>query len=335
MLRKSEPKLTYALNSDDELVSIKTILVRGNGGRQPHFSHSKDSDCHGSYMTTLHLLAEQIIKEEKLVMAPAYKEIKSHKLVFKHVEIEQRVDRKDLQPDIVGITEDNLRWTIEIFNTHEVDEDKRAKLIESGITCLEIDVSHQTLENLRTFLLESTENRKWINNPNSDLQIATAKRKIISLIKNFIVKKHELSIPPYKKQGEFKNICIQKSTTVEESKDRLLSRVKVTSIDGTALIINIGSRFELDYLIALGECNELNINIDNLPIDTDVISSIEMEWFYNYAFEKERKARAIDDANNPKYEERPLSDCKFKCKYELYNGMCIYQKGTIKKVSAM
>ena len=57
-------------------------------------------------MTALHKLAEQIIEEEKSVMVPAYKEICQQKISFEKVEIEQRVERKDLQPDIVGITAD-------------------------------------------------------------------------------------------------------------------------------------------------------------------------------------------------------------------------------------
>jgi hypothetical protein len=77
-------------------------------------------------MSALHKLAEQIIEEEKTVMVPAYKEIDKQKLEFEKVEVEQRVERKDLQPDVVGVTSDGLRWFIEIRNTHEVDEAKRA-----------------------------------------------------------------------------------------------------------------------------------------------------------------------------------------------------------------
>ena len=177
----NEPKLTYAIDSSGKMVNIGSV-ERGlscncrcpkcneslvaklghEGGRQPHFAHRKDSNCHGSYMSALHKLAEQIIEEEKAVMAPKYKIIEKKKLEFESVEVEQRVERKDLQPDIVGVTSNGLRWFVEIRNTHEVKEDKRAKLIESNITCLEIDVREQTLENLKSFLLESAECREWI-----------------------------------------------------------------------------------------------------------------------------------------------------------------------------
>ena len=142
-----EPPLTYALDPSDKMVHISSVkrgldcrcrcskcneyleAKLGYGGRQAHFAHKKDSDCHGAYMSALHKLAEQIIEEEKAVMVPKYKEIDKQKLEFEKVEVEQRVERKDLQPDIVGVTSDGLRWFIEIRNTHEIDKAKRAKLI--------------------------------------------------------------------------------------------------------------------------------------------------------------------------------------------------------------
>lgn len=182
-----EPKLTYALDSSlSKLVYIEDVpnglacncfcpkckekLIARNGKdnvRQKHFAHRGDINCHGAVMTALHLLSEQILAEEKCVMAPAYKKISARKLVFNDVEIEQRNDRKDIQPDIVGVMEDGSRWLIEIRNTHEIDSDKRKKIEELNCVCLEIDVSEQELniDSLRAFLVDSFEKREWINNP--------------------------------------------------------------------------------------------------------------------------------------------------------------------------
>lgn len=148
-------------------------------GRKPHFAHESGSDCHGAGMTILHILAEQIIEEEKAVMAPSYKCIPPEKLHFIKVEKEERVDRPDLQPDIVGITEDGLRFHIEIKNTSKIKEIKKAKLLESNITCLEIDVSEQPQDKdkLRDFLLNSTDSREWINNPIYDKRIEEKRNK--------------------------------------------------------------------------------------------------------------------------------------------------------------
>jgi len=45
------------------------IAKLGYGGKIEHFSHQKDSDCHGAEMTLLHRLSEDILKREKNVRA--------------------------------------------------------------------------------------------------------------------------------------------------------------------------------------------------------------------------------------------------------------------------
>ncbi len=191
--------LTYALNESGKMVSIDSvetglsckcrcpkcneflIAKHGHGVHVPHFAHQGDINCHGACMSALHKLAEQIIEEEKAVMAPEYKEMKARRLSFVNTELERRVDRNDVQPDVVGVTEDGLRWHIEIRNTSEVDESKKAKLLESNLTCLEIDVRKQKLDKdqLKSFLLKSTEERAWINNPNY-VKLIEFGKKVIS-----------------------------------------------------------------------------------------------------------------------------------------------------------
>ena len=188
-------KLPYDLDSEGKLISIDKVTVSGlacncrcpkckerlearigTGKREKHFAHSKHSNCYGAYMTILHIRAEEIIEEHKTVMAPKYTSkygsVSPRMLEFVDVEVERREDRKDLQPDIVGITEDGKRWAVEILNTHEVDDKKRDKILESGITCLEIDVSSQVVEKLEDFLLHSSLCREWINNPNDEETLA-------------------------------------------------------------------------------------------------------------------------------------------------------------------
>ena len=199
-MNKHNEELSYAIDKSRNLVHINSIPTERRGkkcgcicpkckaglyaklgsgelnGRKPHFAHEPNSDCHGAGMTILHMLAEQIIAEEKVVMAPSYKCIPPEKLHFIEVEKEERVDRPDLQPDIVGITEDGQRWHIEIKNTNEIKENKKVKLLESRITCLEIDISDQIedKDKLKDFLINSTESREWINNPIYDKRIEEA-----------------------------------------------------------------------------------------------------------------------------------------------------------------
>ena len=345
-----EPKLTYALDPFQKMVHIGSV-ERGlscncrcpkcneflvaklghEGGRQAHFAHRKGSDCHGSYMSALHKLAEQIIEEEKTVMVPAYKEIDKQKLEFEKVEVEQRVERKDLQPDVVGVTSDGLRWFIEIRNTHEVDEAKRAKLIESNITCLEIDVREITLENLKSFLLESTESREWINNPNYEFQIAEAKRNIVAQVERLILESKELTIPIYA-DTDYQIINIKEVTSLSKSYDGLYVRIKVISSDDIPYVFKIGSHDIIETADdSTGhDCNELKICTDNLPHDSFItLSALDIKWTYHFNTEKEQEARIKEYKSNPQYEVRPKTDCESKCKYRPCHGKCIYLKTII------
>lgn len=347
-----EPKLTYALDSSGKMVHIGSV-ERGlscncrclkcneflvaklghEGGRQSHFAHRKGSDCHCSYMSALHKLAEQIIEEDKAVMVPTYKEIDKQKLEFEKVEVEQRVERKDLQPDIVGVTSDGLRWFIEIRNTHEVDEAKRAKLIESNITCLEIDVRDQTLENLKSFLLESTESREWINNPNYESQIAEAKRLKVSQVEKLLFDNQKFVIPEYGKY-EIQKVYFDKLSVVYKSDDGFFVRVKAYSSEGIPYIFNIGSQESLNNLIPLfqkePDFNELAINADSVYSDTTIHSCfLDTKWLYHSQSEKEHEAKIREFRSNPQYEVRPKADCYSKCKYRPFLGKCIYSKAII------
>lgn len=346
---KKEPKLTYALDKSGKMVCINNverglscncrcpkckeplIAKHGNGGRQAHFAHRKESDCQGSYMTALHRLAEQILEEEKAVMVPEYKEIGKQRLLFEKVEVEQRVERKDLQPDIVGVTEDGKRWFIEILNTHKIDEAKREKIIDSNITCLEIDVSEQKLEDLKSFLLESVDNREWINNPYYETQLADAKRESVSQVENLIVNDRKLMIPAYA-DYDSKIISLKDVIVLYKSEDGLFEIVKAVSSDGIPYIFNIINQ-EIqeiaDELRQEIECNILNIITSKFPQETEItLSALNVQWLYHYVTEKEKEEKLNEYKSNPKYKIRLLSDC-FKCEYVPVNGKCIYNKETI------
>lgn len=341
---QKEPKLTYAMNELGKMVSIESvengqrcncrcpgcngtlIAKHGTGRRQPHFAHWKCPDCPGAYMSALHKLAEQIIDEEKAVMAPAYKEMKEQKLSFTSVEREQRVERKDLQPDVVGVTADGLRWHIEIRLTHEVDEAKKSKLLESKITCLEIDVREQTLEGLKPFLLDSADNREWINNPNYDSQIAAVRRNQISKIERLFEEKQELETPACNSY-ESKKIYVNNPTVLFRSDDGLSEIIKVEASDGIPCIFHIGVLAA--QMIAEDKrknmYNVLSITTDNLPLDASVeFSGLEKKWEFHYNSEKAKVAKIIEYKKKPEYKIVSKAYCERKCEYTPINGKCIY-----------
>ena len=80
--------LTYALDAHGKMVYIEDVsnglackcrcpqcqepLIAKNGGeiREHHFAHVSGNECEGAYETAFHLLAKEIISQEKSVMVP-------------------------------------------------------------------------------------------------------------------------------------------------------------------------------------------------------------------------------------------------------------------------
>lgn len=143
-----------------------------NGGKAPHFAHVSGVECHGAQMSALHQRAQEIIKEKKAVMAPEYiknyKKIEAKSFEFVDVDLENQKEWKDIRPDIIGETADGKKWAIEIFYTNEVNKVKEEKIKNNGVACFEIDITKQSFEQLEGFLLNSCDDRRWINNPYYD-----------------------------------------------------------------------------------------------------------------------------------------------------------------------
>ena len=351
--KQIEPKLTCALDSSGTMVFIGDVVKRGlacncrcpkckelliarlghEGGRQRHFAHQRGSDCHGAYITALHMLAEQILEKEKAVMVPAYKEIDSQRLSFKDVEVEKRVERKDIQPDVVGITEDGSRWHIEIRNTHEINELKVGKIKESLITCLEIDVREQTLENLKSFLLNSTEKREWINNPNYESRIEENKRRRVSLIENYISEHKMINLPEHDGY-ESKTILINDVSVLYSSEDGLFKRIKIDASDGTCYLVNVGYHHVMDDKLlptrGMSGYYELIIYADDISLEAkNIDNGILFNWFYHCSSEESKELRLNDYRKNSDYEVKSFSCCSSECNLTLVNGKCIYMKDVI------
>lgn len=193
-----EPKLTYGLDPlTKRLIHIKDAknglacgcvcpecgdkLEAVNNGqkRTHHFRHSNGADCPYARMTALHMLAQQVLMEEKCVKLPAYKaqyyQHLAEKKYFDTVELETRFQTSNylLRPDCIGYYEECSIW-VEIFVTHLVNEEKRKLIIENDITCVEFDFSDlkdtdYTVNDIKKRLLD--ENYcQWVNAPDYDKQ---------------------------------------------------------------------------------------------------------------------------------------------------------------------
>lgn len=128
-----------------------------------HHSNQRGANLKICYMVTLFKLAEQILQTHKKVMAPSYFGIFKEKTIdFIEVKTDGRFEREDKQPDVIATTKEGEQYLIEFLFGEEVRH--RAKIDYENMTCLEVDLSKQTLESLEHFLLGSCKDRKWANN---------------------------------------------------------------------------------------------------------------------------------------------------------------------------
>lgn len=197
MKESTQHLMQYALDEKGKLVYIEDVinglacncvcpsckgrLVAKQGTEKiAHFAHYDSEECKSGYQTMIHLLAKEIIAEEKKIIVPVmrykgtikdaddfyeddfaidkgtvynigyeglqigifgkeeYKTIKLDEVV-----LEQKLG--DIIPDIIGIVGDR-KLLIEIYVTHKVDESKKTKIKDMGLSCIEIDLSHEEKE---------------------------------------------------------------------------------------------------------------------------------------------------------------------------------------------
>ncbi|WP_338359208.1 competence protein CoiA family protein [Yeosuana marina] len=222
------PKLTFALHKKqlvniDQVVSgldcncfcpnpncnSKLIARKGNI-KKHHFAHYETDECVGAFESALHLLAKEIIQTEKRIAIPEmefydseYENatiLLSEKKEVKAQSVDLEILQGDFQPDVV-MNFGSKQLFIEIAVTHFVDDEKRKKITNSGISTIEIDLSSFMAgfekQSLVEALIYSADNKKWIYNSKQNL-----------LINNYLkTKKRELEEEEeyYKKIEEEKN----------------------------------------------------------------------------------------------------------------------------------
>lgn len=120
-------------------------LVAKNNGKIKvhHFAHSGGNDSIKCSQTALHLLAKEIIAEERIVPS-----INSNGLLeFIHAdEIFLESNLGEIIPDVLAVCGEN-KIAVEIFVTHAVDSVKSVKILNQKLTTFEIDLSKIKYEN--------------------------------------------------------------------------------------------------------------------------------------------------------------------------------------------
>lgn len=162
-----------------------------NNKKAGHFAHHSGKECEGAFETALHLLAKEILMKTKRLKTPEYhydynptneKSVfkPSRELIFDKIILEKAVEiiGEKIIPDAIGEIRGKQVY-IEFANTHFIDDNKKYKLKESGMACIEIDLKEQVLdeESLTIFLNSDTPSKYWIINQRFDKEFSDEQKR--------------------------------------------------------------------------------------------------------------------------------------------------------------
>ncbi len=152
---RSSPDEYFCAECGGKLIPVQP----SNPKKQWFFRHAVESNCEGSRETAIHLMAKQILLEERRIMLPymlikpephIYIEYKSHKQVriyqlgsrklFQFDSVQDEVWHEGRIPDIVAVSGDRKLF-IEICVTHGIDADKLSWIQEQNISTLSVNLS--------------------------------------------------------------------------------------------------------------------------------------------------------------------------------------------------
>ena len=146
-----------------------------------HHSEHRQSNLNICYEVIRYKLAEHILQKQKRIRVPSYHGIfEAADINFEDVKIDSRYEREDKQPDVIATTQEGKTYLIEFTFNHKVQHKK--DLDYNNLTCLEVDLSGQSLDTLEQFLMTSDENKRWVNNKNYFNQIEDDYRETITMV---------------------------------------------------------------------------------------------------------------------------------------------------------
>lgn len=147
-----------------------------------HFAHHSESACASAFETSVHLMAKQIIAEEKKFKTPQTLVSDYHfnpmgtrvargavipktSLSFTSVATEETIS--SMRIDSVGRQKQGQVLLIEVYVTHKVSEEKKEKIRSLGLSAIEVDLSgvdyNITRDELKELVVDSTNNKIWLS----------------------------------------------------------------------------------------------------------------------------------------------------------------------------
>lgn len=241
----------------------KPLNARRGEKNKHSFAHRpEDGDCHGMGESSIHLLAKQVICEEKKVMLPSFGYVIPQGLLeFESVEPEDTLEKLGLRPDVVGIDKEGKKWAIEIYYSNPKSESQKAKYIEAQINCLEINVNDispnqdKDATELKHFLFNSINNREWIYPNQIQYNENEDKRKLIHTDYSFQSSRGMLDFP---RVGEVEHSNMRNIGTIPvEEKIDYKDEIYISELDNESWAIK---KKELSGNISEDLLSQLNEN---------------------------------------------------------------------------
>lgn len=214
-------KLPFGLDQNEKLVHIKEsangkscnlvcpgcgdqLIAANNGTKmQPHFRHDGGTECVIGFESAIHRAAKQLIEMHKEITVSGLvvklgkadsrgveyirqKIVVNHGAILKFDLVLQEKSVGRIIADVLA-TKDNKQLIIEIFRTHQVDEDKIKKIKEAGLSAIEIDLSGLTQEDVLDWdalwaYMNNPENTIWLNHIDLENVVKALEYELVAMI---------------------------------------------------------------------------------------------------------------------------------------------------------
>ncbi len=150
----------------------QSVVVKQQDGKSI-FVHSTTSNCEHAYEASMRLYAVKLLEEYGRICIPAsdktyqinYDDLFPVRYVnVKSVDIENHIE--NVVPHIVIILESGRRINLDILITNKPSEALKRKVIESGISTIELNLNYATTpiddDEFKTTLIDSVIDKKWV-----------------------------------------------------------------------------------------------------------------------------------------------------------------------------
>lgn len=176
----------------------RPVIARQGTEREWHFAHAKGGACQQGYEVSVHEIAKQIIRQRCELLLPALDvgisandafglriEERMHVLNAKTVRLDEcktSQKRDEVTADVAGRVGDR-EILVEITVFHRLMPEKLDRLIATGISSLQIDlsefkVSQATRAKIEVALFDNATNRRWLHHPRMEQARREAQAKL-------------------------------------------------------------------------------------------------------------------------------------------------------------